>query len=69
MPIAVYTIGAPDLAEHDKAFFERYEIGRDGAALVRPDGYVAWRSATAHDDGAPLVHAVEQILARPRVAI
>jgi putative polyketide hydroxylase len=31
---------------------------------VRPDGYVAWRSATGHSDGAPLIQAVEQILDR-----
>jgi putative polyketide hydroxylase len=46
------------------AFFDHYEIGHDGAVLVRPDGYVAWRSATGHSDGAPLIHAVEQILDR-----
>jgi putative polyketide hydroxylase len=48
----------------DNAFVTRYQIGDDGAVLVRPDGYVAWRSGTAHPDGSPLVHAVERILVR-----
>lgn len=41
-----------------------YQIGHDGAVLVRPDGYVAWRSVTGHSDGGPLIHAVEEILDR-----
>jgi putative polyketide hydroxylase len=64
VPIASYTIGAPGLTDHNKVFFAQYEIEQDGAVLVRPDGYIAWRSATAQSVGAPLIHAVEQILDR-----
>jgi putative polyketide hydroxylase len=64
VPIAGYMIGAPGLLDHDDAFFERYGIGRDGAVLIRPDGYVAWRSATGHADGAPLKDVIARILAR-----
>jgi putative polyketide hydroxylase len=64
VPIASYQIGDPGLADHGNTFFDHYEIGRDGAVLVRPDGYVAWRRTTGHSDGTPLVHAVEQILDR-----
>ena len=62
VPIGCYTIGAPGLADHGNAFFDEYQIKQDGAVLVRPDGYVAWRSATAHANGAPLIHAVAHIL-------
>ncbi|MEE6140666.1 FAD-dependent monooxygenase [Mycobacterium sp. 050128] len=64
VPIASYAIGDPGLADPNNAFFDRYEIGHDGAVLVRPDGYVAWRNPTGHCDGAPLVRAVEQVLNR-----
>lgn len=41
-------------------------IGADGAMLVRPDRFVAWRSAAAADDPAgALAAALTQILARP----
>lgn len=64
VPIASYAVGDPGLADHNNAFFDRYEIGYDGAVLVRPDGYVAWRSASGSSDGVPLTLAVEQILDR-----
>jgi putative polyketide hydroxylase len=64
--IASYAIGAAGLADHDRAFFELYEIDSDGAVLVRPDGYVAWRSQTGANDGGMLVSAIEQILSGRR---
>jgi putative polyketide hydroxylase len=64
VPIVSYTIGDPGLADHNDTFFDHYQIGHDGAVLVRPDGYVAWRSATRPSDGASLVQAVEQIMGR-----
>ena len=64
VPIVSYAIGDPGLADHNNTFFDHCQIGHDGAVLVRPDGYVAWRSATGHSDGAPLIQAVEQILDR-----
>lgn len=33
-------------ADLENTFTERYGIGEGGASLVRPDGFVAWRSAT-----------------------
>jgi 2-polyprenyl-6-methoxyphenol hydroxylase-like FAD-dependent oxidoreductase len=58
-----YQIGAAGL--HDLGrFTEAYGLGEDGAVLVRPDGHVAWRSATGPRIGAVLRDAVEQILAR-----
>jgi 2-polyprenyl-6-methoxyphenol hydroxylase-like FAD-dependent oxidoreductase len=35
---------------HDGVFLDRYGLEPSGAVLVRPDGYVAWRSASAIDD-------------------
>ena len=45
------------------------EIESDGAILVRPDRFIAWRQPTAADDprGA-LAGALSQILARPVTA-
>ncbi|MBW0017949.1 MAG: FAD-dependent monooxygenase [Mycobacterium sp.] len=67
VPIASYVVGDPGLADHTNTFFGHYEINHDGAVLVRPDGYVAWRNATGHSNGAPLIQAVEQILDRRSV--
>jgi pimeloyl-ACP methyl ester carboxylesterase len=41
----------------------RLGIRRDGALLVRPDGFVAWRARRA-GDGASLARAMQQILGR-----
>lgn len=62
VPIASYAIGDPGLVDHTNTFFDLYGIGRDGAVLVRPDGYVAWRNPTGSCDGAPLIQAVGQIM-------
>jgi 2-polyprenyl-6-methoxyphenol hydroxylase-like FAD-dependent oxidoreductase len=65
VPVASYVIGAPGLEDRAEAFLERYEIASDGAVLVRPDGYVAWRAASGQTDGGEsLVHAVGQVLQR-----
>jgi hypothetical protein len=63
VPVASYVIGAPGLEDRAEAFLERYEIASDGAVLVRPDGYVAWRAASGQTDGGEsLVRAVGQVL-------
>ncbi|MFD6895210.1 FAD-dependent monooxygenase [Rhodococcus sp. NPDC060086] len=62
IPLAAYTIGSVGL-DDDGTFFETYGIGTGGAVLVRPDGYVAWRSSR----GGPantLVDALITILGR-----
>ena len=68
VPVASYAIGAPGLAGADQEFLEAYGINRDGAVLVRPDGYVAWRAARSPDPGtADLVEGLRQILGGDRV--
>ena len=57
--------GAGELADPDGKWQESYGIASDGAVLVRPDGYVGWRSRTGTDDpvGA-LAGALDRILGR-----
>jgi 2-polyprenyl-6-methoxyphenol hydroxylase-like FAD-dependent oxidoreductase len=46
LPLDAYCVGK-DLLETDGTFNEAYGITPSGASLVRPDGFVAWRSAGA----------------------
>jgi 2,4-dichlorophenol 6-monooxygenase len=43
-------LGKVDLVDVRLAWLKQREISRDGAILVRPDGYVAYRSISAVDD-------------------
>ena len=65
--VASYAIGDPGIEDHEGTFFDRYGIASDGAVLVRPDGYVGWRSAGGPvGDGEALVQALGRILGRHR---
>lgn len=55
-----------DVSDVDGVFLTRYGIGRAGAALVRPDGVIAWR-ATGCGDADELEHALRGILDRPHL--
>jgi 2,4-dichlorophenol 6-monooxygenase len=58
-----------DLFDPRCGWLRRREIGRDGAILVRPDRFVAWRQATAAEDPrAVLTAALGKVLARPMSA-
>jgi putative polyketide hydroxylase len=60
IPMAAHVI-------HDSQWASLYGIGQDGAVLVRPDGYVAWRRHQVSDDPErELERAVEMILALKR---
>jgi 2-polyprenyl-6-methoxyphenol hydroxylase-like FAD-dependent oxidoreductase len=48
VPIAAHAVGI-DVEDPDGRFAEAYGVSAEGAALVRPDGFVAWRSAGAAD--------------------
>lgn len=61
--IDAYRIGSAGLADLG-GFTRVYEIGDDGAVLVRPDGHVAWRSAAGPVSGRELGDAVARILGR-----
>jgi len=60
--LAAYRIGAnADLIELDNGWQTKMGMTVDGAVLVRPDGYVAWRSRSMPED--PTLQ-LEMILAR-----
>jgi 2-polyprenyl-6-methoxyphenol hydroxylase-like FAD-dependent oxidoreductase len=52
-------------AELSGDFCAPYGITAEGAALVRPDGYVAWRSATATTASDALATVLRNLLNRP----
>ena len=68
LPLDALRIGHLDGDLYDPrcAWLRHRQIASDGAILVRPDRFIAWRQATASDDprGA-LATAFSQILARP----
>jgi putative polyketide hydroxylase len=59
-----YCIGAAGQRDGNRAFTEVYGIGESGAVLVRPDGHVGWREASASASTRGLAEALRQILAR-----
>lgn len=64
VPIDCYRIGSPGLRDAAGAFTEGYGLAEDGAVLVRPDGHVAWRTATGPAIGTVFSDALHRILAR-----
>jgi hypothetical protein len=59
-----YRLGA-DVATATDSLESLYGVGAEGAALVRPDGFVAWRaSATSPDPRNELSHALASALGR-----
>ena len=55
-----------DLFDPRCTWLRRREIGPEGAILVRPDRFVAWRSLGAAEDPAgELAAALGTVLARP----
>lgn len=54
----VSDVGTPVDAYADARFSEPFGIGLDGAALVRPDGVVAWRAAGSADDAPDVLRDV-----------
>jgi 2-polyprenyl-6-methoxyphenol hydroxylase-like FAD-dependent oxidoreductase len=61
MPLGVVTIGGAELADTSGEWLTKYGIDADGAVLVRPDGHIAWRSASAAAD---TVATLEQVVRR-----
>jgi hypothetical protein len=60
LPLEVCESGA-DFALEPGRFEQAYDVSSSGAVLVRPDGFVAWRSRTAPDDP---VSALRQVFER-----
>jgi 2-polyprenyl-6-methoxyphenol hydroxylase-like FAD-dependent oxidoreductase len=49
LPVTTYQIGV-DLKDDANLFCDRTGLESDGAILVRPDGFIGWRSRTSHVD-------------------
>ncbi|MFB9925560.1 FAD-dependent monooxygenase [Amycolatopsis halotolerans] len=65
-PVKAFRIGSAeagaDLVDVDKVWEQHYPLGAGGAALIRPDGYVAWLSQTGDQPAAALSGALERVL-------
>jgi hypothetical protein len=56
-------------SDTDGAWANAYGVGEDGAVLVRPDGHVAWRSASGVDAPAEVLRAaLDGVLAHGKAA-
>jgi putative polyketide hydroxylase len=67
MNIDIYTIGGPgsDLVDRDGRCRAAYRLAADGAVLVRPDGFVAWRAERSTSDAEiSLAAAMEHVLSK-----
>jgi putative polyketide hydroxylase len=57
-----YRVGA-DLRDRQGCFMTSYDLSAAGAALIRPDGFIAWRAdAMADDPRATIANALRSIL-------
>ena len=64
--LGAHTIGDGEIKSADRQWHAAYGVDEDGAVLVRPDGYVAWRSPSlTREPTATLRDALAAILARP----
>jgi 2,4-dichlorophenol 6-monooxygenase len=71
LPLDAVRIGHLDGDLYDPrcAWLRQRQIGSDGAILVRPDRFIAWRAPTTVDDArAALAEALGRVLARPVTA-
>jgi 2-polyprenyl-6-methoxyphenol hydroxylase-like FAD-dependent oxidoreductase len=56
LPLESYCIGT-DLSDPEQRFPQAYGISNSGASLVRPDGYVAWKSVGGVAEPVPALRA------------
>ena len=50
LAIAAHVVGGADVHDPEAAFAQAYGLSQDGAVLIRPDGFVAWRAKTMIGD-------------------
>lgn len=66
VPLQAFRIGAAadsaDLADVENVWDKRYQVGAGGAALIRPDGYVAWLSPATGQQAEALTEALHTVL-------
>jgi hypothetical protein len=58
---------AGDLEDHANRFSALYGVASDGAVLIRPDGFIAWRHVTAARGARDLDEALERLWIRTAV--
>lgn len=61
LPIDFYQIGSPGLADVEARFQELFGIKANGAILIRPDGYIAWRSQAGPEHPTVLAQVMHSI--------
>ena len=62
-PLVGFIIGKEgDLIDLDGNWHEVYGVETDGAVLVRPDGYVAWRGRSVASEPGEVLQAVFRTL-------
>jgi 2-polyprenyl-6-methoxyphenol hydroxylase-like FAD-dependent oxidoreductase len=68
LPVEVHAVGSDGLADPSGQFETAFGIRAEGASLVRPDGFVAWRtSAAAGENAAAQLRSVlDRVLLRSR---
>ena len=67
MPIDLHQVGSDGLRDPDGRFLEAYDLPPRGIVLVRPDGFVAWRSKTPIGSPSGIAGALAQITHRDTI--
>ena len=63
-PLDVHRVGSGDLTDPEGAFHGAYGVSSRDAVLVRPDGFVAWRSKTPDGSPSAIAGALAQLTFR-----
>jgi 2-polyprenyl-6-methoxyphenol hydroxylase-like FAD-dependent oxidoreductase len=64
MPVDLHRVGADGLHDPEHALLDAYGLTSTGILLVRPDGFVAWRSKTPTGSPSAVAAALAQATAR-----
>jgi 2-polyprenyl-6-methoxyphenol hydroxylase-like FAD-dependent oxidoreductase len=66
VPLSIYSVGQQgELQDVDSRWQEAYGVEADGALLIRPDGFVAWRQSEGADNHREvLMKVVEQLFGK-----
>ncbi|SEP94699.1 2-polyprenyl-6-methoxyphenol hydroxylase [Virgibacillus subterraneus] len=57
--VRCYRIGQNgELKDYSNSFRKKYDVGMEGAVLIRPDGFIAWRSKEMTEHPNELIHEV-----------
>lgn len=66
LPLDIYVLdGQGPLTDPTKSFTARYGVSEDGAVLIRPDGFIAWKALSKDDNAAQtMADALSRALGR-----